>query len=130
MGEKSFTFFEIHLHDAKFNAPESGPRFFQRGPDEDEESEDDEGYSSIDVDDEETDESVESGTDAAAEDADESSRGVGGAAVVGLLLLVALAVAVKVLTGEDDLDELDDLSDIAVESDEGDEGESAALSEE
>ncbi|QIB74867.1 hypothetical protein GL213_06135 [Halogeometricum borinquense] len=101
MGNNSFTLFEIHLHDT----PNIGPQLFGKGSKGEDESEGTEEYHSIEVHDEEETESAG------------SSRGIGGMAIVSFVLLIALAIAVKVLSGgDDDLDELDDLSDVSVES--------------
>ncbi|WP_256545489.1 hypothetical protein [Halobellus inordinatus] len=94
MSEKSFTFFEIHLHDGlSFEATNTAPAIGG--------STDDEGSASSDSD--------------ANEDATDESSGMcptsGGrllGALVAVGFLVALAAAAKYLRGDDEVTEIDD----------------------
>ncbi|AKU08762.1 MULTISPECIES: hypothetical protein [Haloferax] len=101
-----FTLFEVHLHDGfEFSPTNSAPLLSKRGGDEaaaletEDESYDDYDDYDAELDADETDES-------------ESSGGPGMALLVGFVLLVGIAAAVRYIRGGgDDLDELADLDD-------------------
>ncbi|RDZ44137.1 hypothetical protein C5B91_11430 [Haloferax sp. Atlit-10N] len=98
-----FTLFEVHLHDGfEFSPTNSAPLLSKRGGDEAAALEaEDESYDDYDaeLDADETDES-------------ESSGGPGMALLVGFVLLVGIAAAVRYIRGGGgDLDELADLDD-------------------
>jgi hypothetical protein len=98
MSDRKITLFEFH-----FDGPlRIGPSFGE-DPSPDLEATDG-GGTSPDV----SDESVDAIEDAASEETAGSGAPVKGA-LVGLLLIVALAVAARVLLGEDDADEVDDV---------------------
>ncbi|ELZ54733.1 MULTISPECIES: hypothetical protein [unclassified Haloferax] len=101
-----FTLFEVHLHDGFEFSPTNSAPLLSKGvdalTDADDESHDD--YDA-ELDADETDES-------------ESSGGPGMALLVGFVLLVGIAAAVRYIRGDDDLDELADLDDDADERDE------------
>lgn len=122
MGDKSFTLFEINLHEPSFSTSGSIPDSARQLAEDAVETDEDGIFESIDVmdgDAEEGEDAVDEDVDddiEADEDAESSGRGMG-STVVGLLLLAALAVAKKVLSGDDidELAELDDLTDISVD---------------
>jgi hypothetical protein len=98
-----FTLFELHVHDGmEFSATNTAPAI---GRSDDEEYEELEEY--VESDEERTDDADDSDAD--------SSGGVGPAGlVVGLVVLVALAFAIRKLRGGDaelEIAELDDLTE-------------------
>ncbi|WP_424006190.1 hypothetical protein [Haloferax denitrificans] len=104
-----FTLFEVHLHDGfEFSPTNSSPLFSKRGDAELEA--DDESYDDYD------DYDVEFDDDEADAESDESGGRPGLGLLVGLVLLVGIAAAVRYIRGgDDDLDELTDLDDNADE---------------
>ncbi|WP_148414371.1 hypothetical protein [Haloferax sp. KTX1] len=101
-----FTLFEVHLHDGfEFSPTNSAPLLSKRGDAEleaDDESNDD--YDA-EFDADESDEFDDS-------ESDESGGRPGLGLLVGLVLLVGIAAAVRYIRGDgDDLDELADLDD-------------------
>ncbi|ELZ34892.1 hypothetical protein C474_00987 [Halogeometricum pallidum JCM 14848] len=133
MGDKSFTLFEINLHEPNFSASNSAPGFVKKLAEEatetDEGDEDGGGlFQSISVTDGDAEDSVgddEDDTDVSVDDEledietddDTGSSGRGkGSTIIGLLLLAGFAVAKKLMSGDDidELAELDDLTDISV----------------
>jgi hypothetical protein len=112
MADKSFTLFEVHLHDGlSFSATNTSPAIGV-GDDESEETE-------IDV--EGSEAAVETGTDAESSGAESSGAESSGAGnglkvLIGLVLVAGLAVAARKLMGESDLEELEELDDLAAEA--------------
>jgi hypothetical protein len=107
MADKSFTLFEVHLHDGlSFSATNTSPAIGV-GDDESEETE-------IDV--EGSEAAVETGTDAESSGAESSGAGNGLKVLIGLVLVAGLAVAARKLMGESDLEELEELDDLAAEA--------------
>ncbi|MDS0294718.1 hypothetical protein [Halogeometricum luteum] len=134
MGDKSFTLFEINLHEPSFSASNSAPGIIRNLAEEateaDEDGDGDGLFQSIDVVGGDAEDALDEGADADVEDDldgelddvetddDSGSSGRGkGSTIMGLLLLAALAVAKKVLSGDDvdELADLDDLTDISVD---------------
>jgi hypothetical protein len=117
MASKSFTLFEVHLHDGlSFSASNSAPAIGRKSDTSDEADADaGAGETTIEVTDEETtEETAEEEMDADAEDAD---GGSGLKVLFGLLIVAGLAVAARKLMGEsEDLEDLEELDDLAVEA--------------
>ncbi|GGC43396.1 hypothetical protein GCM10007209_01320 [Haloferax sulfurifontis] len=110
MDMADFTLFEVHLHDGfEFSPTNSSPLFSKRGDAELEA--DDESYDDYDA---EFDADERDELDDA--ESDESGGRSGLGLLVGLVLLVGIAAAVRYIRGgDDDLDELTDLDDDADE---------------
>jgi hypothetical protein len=105
MADKSFTFFEVHLHDGfSISGTNTAPAI--GGPDDESEAE-----ASAAIDAAETDEESEYET------GDRSfGAGDGAKVLLGLVLVAGLAVAARVLMGGEDLEELEELDDLAAEA--------------
>ncbi|RDZ63289.1 hypothetical protein C5B90_09020 [Haloferax sp. Atlit-12N] len=99
-----FTLFEVHLHDGFEFSPTNSAPLLSKGGSEMELEADDESYDDYD------DYDVEFDDDEADEAESGGRPGVG--LLVGLVLLVGIAAAVRYIRGGgDDLDELADLDD-------------------
>ncbi|MGB9955820.1 hypothetical protein ACOZ4B_05470 [Haloferax prahovense] len=100
-----FTLFEVHLHDGFEFSPTNSSPLLSTGRGEDALEADDESHDDYD------DYDVEFDDDEAEAESDESGGRPGLGLLVGLVLLVGIAAAVRYIRGGDDLDELADLDD-------------------
>jgi hypothetical protein len=104
MADKSFTLFEVHLHDGvSISGTNTAPAVGDVGDGSTAEGEASEPVELDDAGDHETPD-------------DSSGPGAGLAVFVGLVLVAGLAVAARVLMGDDDLEELEELDDLAAEA--------------
>jgi hypothetical protein len=117
MASKSFTLFEVHLHDGlSLSATNSAPAIGGKG-DEAETAEAPSEETTIEVTDEETNEETTERADEFDADAESEDGGSGLKVLFGLMIVVGLAVAArKLMGGSEDLEDLEELDDLAVEA--------------
>lgn len=105
MSDRTFTFFELHLHDG-ISLPNSAPASLRGRMTDSDSAEGETDRTSIDV---------EAGEEAEGPDESAAQSGSGGSKLKSLfvlLLFVSIAVAAKKFLGGEDLEDLEDLEEL------------------